>query len=338
MAAVSLLSYLLPYIPPKKFPLLAMLSLTVPVLLVLNILFLLYWLLRFKKHFLLSLIVVLIGFKHVRSLIEFGHDSSPKEMDDLSVMTYNVRMFNAQHWNKNDELDKDIETLILQEKPDIICFQEFWKSKEEVYNNIFPYNYKEFIKQSLGGNYGQAIYSKFPILNSGEFGFKNTGNNIIWADIKVKGETLRVYNVHLQSTGINQDLERDGISNVDKKKIAGVMSRSFVVQQTQMESLISHIQSYKGRYVICGDFNNTSFSYVYKELRKTFDLQDSFEEKGSGFGRTYEFKYFPMRIDFVLTDEEFEVKQHENYSQYYSDHFPVKVILGLHKQENSTED
>ena len=49
-AALLLLSYILPLVPPKTFPLLSVLSLGVPFLIILNALFFFYWLI-FKRNF-----------------------------------------------------------------------------------------------------------------------------------------------------------------------------------------------------------------------------------------------------------------------------------------------
>jgi len=50
--------------------------------------------------------------------------------------------------------------------------------------------------------YGQAIFSKFPIVKSGSIEFPNTANNAIYADIVKGSDTIRIYNVHLQSLRI----------------------------------------------------------------------------------------------------------------------------------------
>ena len=49
-AFVLLLSYILPLAPPKTFALLSVLSLGVPFLIVVNVLFLMYWLIKLKKQ------------------------------------------------------------------------------------------------------------------------------------------------------------------------------------------------------------------------------------------------------------------------------------------------
>ena len=79
--------------------------------------------------------------------------------------------------------------------------------------------------------------------------------------------------------------------------------------------------------VICGDFNNTAYSYVYKEISE--GMKDTFKEAGNGFGRTFAFKYFPIRIDFILVEEAFEVNGFKTYDNKLSDHFPIVAKISL---------
>jgi endonuclease/exonuclease/phosphatase family metal-dependent hydrolase len=58
-------------------------------------------------------------------------------------------------------------------------------------------------------------------------------------------------------------------------------------------------------------------------------LKDTYLEKGSGFGRTLDFKFLPFRIDYILTDPEFDVLEHKNYDVVLSDHFPVMATIKL---------
>ena len=94
-AFMLLLSYILPYIEPKKFAFLSVLSLGVPVLILVNLLFLLYWLLKVKKQLLLSLIVLILGYSNVISLYKFSASKQIDDTQNIAVMSYNVRLFNV---------------------------------------------------------------------------------------------------------------------------------------------------------------------------------------------------------------------------------------------------
>ena len=66
--------------------------------------------------------------------------------------------------------------------------------------------------------------------------------------------------------------------------------------------------------------NNSAFSFVYRTIKGS--MQDTFETSGSGFGKTYNFKYYPARIDYIFADKTIQVKSFETLNDFYnSDHF-----------------
>ena len=79
--------------------------------------------------------------------------------------------------------------------------------------------------------------------------------------------------------------------------------------------------------ILNGDFNNTTHSYVYRLLSSNFD--DAFDIAGKGFGRTYSFDFFPLRIDFILVDKTLKIVDFQTHNVRYSDHFPISTILEL---------
>ena len=56
---------------------------------------------------------------------------------------------------------------------------------------------------------------------------------------------------------------------------------------------------------------------------------DTFEEAGNGFGKTYDFKFFPLRIDFILVDKRFTVNGFRTFEEKLSDHYPIKASIAL---------
>jgi endonuclease/exonuclease/phosphatase family metal-dependent hydrolase len=178
---------------------------------------------------------------------------------------------------------------------------------------------------------GQAIFSKFPIFNQGNFKIPAAGNNIIYADIKRGKDTIRVYNIHLQSIKISPDVNdiSEHVDSINQNKSQQVFNRirvAFKKQEQQAEILVKHKNSCKYPVIICGDMNNSPFSYVYRNIKS--DLNDCFEEAGNGFGQTYKFKYYPARIDYIFADKKMKVKSFQNYSQFKnSDHYPILTRL-----------
>ena len=111
LAILLLLSYLLPYISPKTVPIFTIVSLAVPILFISNIFFVIYWIIKLKKQFTISLITIIMGFGYISSIYKF----SEKEIflnDDLKVMSYNVRSFNRFNWIDANDVPEKIENFI----------------------------------------------------------------------------------------------------------------------------------------------------------------------------------------------------------------------------------
>lgn len=323
-ALMLLLSYLLPYVAPKSFAILAVLSLAVPFLILSNLLFVLYWLMNVKKQMLLSLFVLIIGFSYVGSLYKFSNSKNIEDDNNISIMNYNVRLFNLYNWIAVGNVQEEINDFIKTESPDVISFQEY-HPHENIDLSFYKYKYEELSGKRI--KYGQAIFSKFPIINSGSIEFPDTANNAIYADIVKGADTIRIYNVHLQSLRI--DANKEAISQENSGRLIKRASETFKMQQFQSELFLMHKKKSPFKMVICGDFNNTAYSYVYKEIKG--DLVDAFYAAGNGFGRTFDFKYFPIRIDFILADKAFTINKFKTYNQKYSDHFPILTKVSLHQ-------
>jgi len=315
-AAVLLLSYILPSIPPKSLSLFSVLSLGVPFLLLINVLFFLYWLVKVKKQLILSFVVLCIGYLCFGSLYKFSSSEVIEDDASFSIMNYNVRLFNLYEWIDEKHLETKIVDFISDMHPDILSLQEYHPHKNIDFS-FYDYKYEKL----SGGKtkYGQAIFSKFPIVNSGSIEFPNTSNNAIFADIVKNEDTIRIYNIHLQSLRINADVE--SLKQENSERLLKRVSQTFEMQQFQAELFLLHKKQCQYKMVICGDFNNTAFSYVYKEIKG--NLNDAFKTGGNGFGRTYDFKFFPVRIDFILTDESFNINSFKTFNEHYSDHYPI---------------
>ncbi|XLS30434.1 endonuclease/exonuclease/phosphatase family protein [Flavobacteriaceae bacterium M23B6Z8] len=314
-------SYLLPYVFPKSFPSLAVLSLTMPVLIVCNLLFLIYWSLLLKRQLALSLVALLLGYVHILSFYNISGTNKPLKGATFSVMSYNVRIFNKYEWIPQKNIDQKIKSFVTKQQPDILCFQEFLQDKEEMFTS-YPYKYIRY--KSRNQKTGQAIFSKFPIYNQGSLEFPKTGNNAIFVDIVKGKDSLRIYNLHLESLRIDT---KETVTQEESERLFKRMGVSFGLQQAQAEIFTAHRDQCKLTKIVCGDLNNTQYSNIYRRVRG--EMTDTFEAAGTGFGRTFNFKYFPVRIDFILVDKRIEVNRHKNYSERYSDHFPVMAYLTL---------
>ena len=322
LAFILLLSYILPLLPPKTFAALSVLGLGVPLLMLLNVLFFIYWLVKIKKQLLLSLFVLAIGYFIFGSLYKFSESKTTKDEDNISIMNYNVRLFNLYKWIPNGNTEAKLLNFIKEEAPDILALQEY-HPRESTKLSFYKYKYEKLLGENK--KYGQAIFSNFPIVNSGSIEFPSTFNNAIYADILKGNDTIRIYNIHLQSLRIDPKLEN--LTSGESEKLFKGAGKTFKMQQFQAELFLVHKQKCDYKMIICGDFNNTAFSYVYKKIKG--NLMDTFKEAGNGFGRTYNFKFLPMRIDFIFADSTFKINSFKTYDVEYSDHYPVMTKVSF---------
>jgi endonuclease/exonuclease/phosphatase family metal-dependent hydrolase len=349
-AVISLLlSYLASYSDPASFWIAPFFGLAYPAILIINIIFVVYWLIRWPKFALISGIAILAGYSVILNYIGFRENTAimvPKSSESfIRIMTYNVHNF-KQFGDKNDQFTKDqILNVIRNEQPDVICFQEFFSRKKG------EYNFRKYIQEILNTEHyyfkpstdngyeaiGMAIFSKFPIVNQGniQFAKKMNWNEAIWADLKKGDKTFRVYNVHFQSISfqpedyqylqkVRKEIETDVESS---KKIGGRLKRAFIKRANQVKMVKSHTDSCSIPYIVAGDFNDTPISYTVQTISK--GMNNGFREKGSGFGVTYNGAFPNFQIDYIFTSPEFSVKNYLIIDKKLSDHFPVRTDLEL---------
>ena len=168
------------------------------------------------------------------------------------------------------------------------------------------------------------ILSKYPIINYGSVGMDNVhiGRNALYVDLKIEKDTIRCYNLHLTSYRLAKKAEE--LKEKGAKTIISRLNEVFKYQEQQVEKITANIKACPYPVIVCGDFNNMAFSNVYRELQNAGNLKDTFVEKGSGFGATIDFSYFPTRIDFILVPNETTVISHKVLkTKDWSDHYPV---------------
>lgn len=292
----------------------------------------LYWILAgFKKQFLQSFLILVLSYFFIPQLYKFNNDNSKESNDSISIMSFNVRKFNMYKWIEADSIETKIQNLIGTENPDILVLQEYKTSND--FNLNYPYfsNPLEnlYVDSLINSKYRthMAIYSKYPIVNEGLLRYSKFLAASMFVDIIKKTDTIRVYNFHLASLGIIPDANYFG--HDDSEKLVKQVRQSFKVQQQQIDTLNNHIKNSKYKVILAGDLNNTAYSWAYNNVKKNF--KDSFLEAGTGFGTTYKFKKFPLRIDYIFADKNFKITDHKNYDIELSDHFPIKATLELKK-------
>lgn len=339
-------AYLSVHISPATFWFVAFLGFIFPYIAIVNLFFVFYWLIRRKKIFIFSLIVFLSGLSYLTDIFQLSF-SNNKEEDSIKFLSYNVRVFNLYDWKHNLSMRDSIIDFIYAENPDILCVQEYFYDEShkfpttEILNDSVHFNYFHdayTYKSANIHNFGIATFSKYPIVGEGEIRFPETNNICIYTDIKIKDDTIRVYNNHLQSVHfVKIDYETiDSIGlKIDSTHFSGLkgifkkLKTSFVKRANQADLISESIKKSPYPVIVCGDFNDTPVSYTYHKLSD--NLNDAFCENGTGIGSTYIGRFPFLRIDFILHSKEIITSDFKVYSQKYSDHFPISCSFNLKK-------
>jgi endonuclease/exonuclease/phosphatase family metal-dependent hydrolase len=334
------------YIPPILFWPPAFFGLAFPFIFAINILFIIYWLFQFKHLFIFGFIAVCLAIPTAYRYIQFTAATTANKENLLRVTSYNSMLFDLYNWYHNSDTRHKILNSLTQLQPDILCLQEFYTSEEKG-----DFNNTDTVLRALQMNYhhveytatlrqldhwGIATFSKYPIINQGKIIFNTRSNNIcIYSDIVVNNDTLRIYNIHLQSISFSKadyKFYEDVISEKDanneitnSKNILRRIKRAFTKRTRQVEMITKHMKSCKYKIILCGDFNDTVASYAYQTLSK--NLNDAFLEKGKGFGKTYAGKWPQFRIDYILHDQRLKCKAYERSQQTFTDHFPITAYF-----------
>lgn len=295
------------------------LNLMVPIIALINILFFFYWLLKFKWPLFLFLFSVLVGFKEWGKLYKWPNNAIPVS-NGIKVMSFNVRLFNSYQWIDSKKVPQSIESFINQENPDLVCLQEFSKEFSPKFKN-YPYQYVE--SSNKYGQNGLCILSKSKLYNKSYVNFENSNNGAVYADFYYKKDTIRIYNVHLESLRI--DLKDTLFTKQHSQKFVERIQSIIQKQEVQIDQFEAIDQKNKHPSIICTDLNNNAFSKPYSLLKR--DRLDAFTMSGGGLGSTYKLAYFPFRIDFIFTDQKFKVINFKTHNLKLSDHKPISTIL-----------
>jgi vancomycin resistance protein VanJ len=322
VAFMLLASFLLPLLPPKSIPIIPLLSVIVGPLLLLNIGFAFFWLLQLKRKWMLSTLLVVIAYFYFTPFYEIYSTEDPvKSKNKLIVLSHNVRIFNAYEKVIDDvAISKIISDNNTEVTPDVICIQEYYRGTSHNFSE-YPYRFIHFRHKK--SNLGHAIFSKYPLINKEAFDFEGTQNNIIFSQVIKGNDTITVYNLHLNSLGVLASVS--SLQEQDTSILKNRLMHAFRNQQDQVAAVLAHSKTLKHPFIMMGDFNNTPYSYIYDQLRES--TKDAFDEKGSGFGTTFWFEWFPMRIDYILTSEEIEVQSFKTLKETFSDHYPVSASV-----------
>jgi endonuclease/exonuclease/phosphatase family metal-dependent hydrolase len=351
-SSIFLLACLSPSLNPVKWWYISMLGLGLGLAVITLIAFMLLWLVFKPKFILVSLIPLLIGYKSIGTFFAFNTAQKfnyQKDKDVLRVAHWNIARFTEWRRNNNKGSQTRLKMLdqIKEQNADVLCLQEFFTSTNPVYyDNLsvlmkesgYRYFYYSWMNDGDLQWFGNAIFSKLPIVDSGKVFFPHSKfpETLLHADILYGKDTVRVYTTHLQSLDFKKedfenieeikDQQKDIIQN--SKGIFSKVRRAMMVRKEQAEIIKEVLSNDPYPTILTGDFNDVPNSYAYSII-KGDKLQDVFLKKSFGIGRTFNEISPTLRIDYIFTTKDFEIKQFNRVVKDLSDHYMLVTDVKL---------
>lgn len=318
-------------VPPAGNTARAMLVYILPLLIASNAAMMVYWLIR--RMWILSAIpvlTILFCIPYIGTLYQLrGLPADGDAHSGIKIATYNVAAFNRE---TSGFMAQDILSEMKKQRVDVLCMQEYSDASGDKKNSD---NYKEYFPYMAMGNHDMVIYSRYPIKGNKNIPFEESNNSAMWVDIDVNGRQIRVMNVHLETTGFNRTLHKAAKlqmqgkqieSNSLIKAIYNNYTLGMIIRAGQAVTVANEKRNSPIPTVVCGDFNDIPYSYVYNVMLG--DMVDGFKECGSGLMNTYRGKK-AVRIDYIFHDKELKGITYYKQNLTYSDHNPVFMKIAL---------
>jgi endonuclease/exonuclease/phosphatase family metal-dependent hydrolase len=354
VALAFLLACLAPYLDPEKWWPISLIGLGFALIIVTLIAFIFFWLVFRPRYVLISLVPLIVGWKSIAVFFAFHSPAKfdyDKPKNALRIAHWNVARFTE--WKRNNNAGSrtrlKMMDLIKEQNADVLCLQEFFTSTDPIY-----YDNLNYILKELGYRYyyfswdadgykqwvGQAIFSRYPIVDSGLIRYPRPAmpEALIYVDLVLNSDTVRIYTTHLQSVQFKKkDYERiERIKNTDdgmvqnSRNIFSKLKRGVVYRCRQADVVKQMIKQSSHPFILTGDFNDVPNSYTYFTI-KGDDLQDAFLATGLGVGKTFSNIAPILRIDYMLTTKDFTIRQFNRIIKNYSDHYMLVADIELNK-------
>ncbi len=324
--------------------------------LLLLIAFIVFWLFVKPRLMLISIAAIGSCWMPLNEIVQLRlshHFVMKKSNNALRVMSWNVAHFDILEHKTHPEKKVQMISTINELQPDVACFQEMVASENDPKAiNYLPdflrklgmpyyhYSYNPKLDFDAVHRFGIIILSRYPLINKQTISFAPRDYNSIFqlADIVKNGDTIRLFNLHLQSLKFSADnrqyIEEPVITdeaNIKKSRsVLAKLKTGFIKRRRQSDLIKAELDQSPYPVIVCGDFNDVPNSYAYNRIGD--GLINAYGAKGAGIGSTFDGISPTLRIDNIFADSRFSILQYIRLKKKLSDHFPITADLLLEKK------
>ena len=332
------------HIHPAEHPLVSTVGMAFPILLLINLAFLLFWLIFKWTRAWVPAVGFILAYVPISIYMPINVSEAPPE-GALKLVSYNVCSYGGNY--KYEQGFEKVRDYLIDEKADIVCLQEdndswrryCFKQYEErglTYNDTLELCHDQTRFNCLG------IHTRFPIVRREKIDYPTASNNgsVAWW-LKVDKDTVIVVNNHFESCHLSQ-ADREQYRQLLKGEVASdsvraesqllmvKLAEANAIRSRQIEAVCDYVSQHIMDYpiILCGDFNDNPISFSRHEMAK--QLRDCFVETGRGVGLSYNQKAFSFRIDHIFCSPDITPYQcYIDTKMDASDHYPVVCWLKI---------
>ncbi len=209
-------------------------------------------------------------------------------------------------------------------EPDVVLCQEVTRHAVDELEEHLPdqYPYRYWMADPLS-QLGLGVFSRLPLVLEDRWSTGLTGPFALRLRVRVAGQVLVLYNVHLLSPLF------DG-NGADGNLL-------LVMRNRQVQDILADANARSEPVLMMGDWNTTEASDIYQTIRRQF--RDCWAEAGLGPGWTWPHNLEPhsrlgarpfLRLDHAFCSSELEITEAQVVTQPMgSDHSPVVYTVRL---------
>lgn len=334
LTCALLLAVVSSFVPASALPVPVWVGLLFEWLVGAQVLLLVYWLLTtHRKWCWLSLAAIACSIVPLVHTVSHAMLFFPKKElpHAFTLMSYNTqRMGEVRKPAQNRVIQ-----YILRTEPDVVCMQEVEVSKSDEHLTlsdlrkalaVYPYTYFDFKIYNSHRQYGNAVFSKFPLIGKHTLRYESRGNITSVCDIVLPTDTIRLYTNHLESNRLQrEDLPVSASYEKTQTTLTNTSNKLEKASEVRnRQAKIIHEDAQRSPYpvLIVGDMNTTPVSYTYRLLQQ--GMRDAFLESSNGqLGHTYELHGIGVRIDYILHSRTLGADSFDIPHVDYSDHYPI---------------
>ena len=326
---------------PTDHPMLSIVGMAFPFFLLVNMAFLLFWLIFKWTRAWVPFVGFVIAYVPISIYMPL-HTSQEVPEGAIKLVSYNVCTYGGNY--KYEDGFEKVRDYLQEQQADIVCLQEdvdTWRRYVlREYARILPYNDTVVISSSEQTFNALGIHTRFPIVKRERIVYPSLANGSVAWWLKVGEDTLIVVNNHFESCHLTKEdrvqyrhiikgeMPRDSL-RTESTLLLVKLAEANAKRASQIRVVKDYVEKHADHpIIVCGDFNDNPISYSRHTMGEV--LTDCFVTTGRGIGLSYNQKAFSFRIDHIFCSKDIQPYNCQiDEKMDASDHYPVICWLKI---------